>query len=499
MFSRRTATIVWGSSLVLVELLGGCANTMRDEQLARVAKDWSLVVRASQVIPVYPLTEDLMPGDMFLVRMSIPQQHREYQRRGFLPMDMHLTRLQGLEYSDLYLDSYGTRGMTNTPYHWLFPPDGMAPTEVEAHQVDTSKPPNEQGGGSGSRPRRHIDPTLWSSAPRAAFPSYTFQVDSQGGIQTALPIQGVPVALSMLQTDRAFGSVTLSDAYTYGVPYDRLIKSVSTWAAEPNNKEMLRKIRKAVSKGNTWATVLEDAGKFILRDHNERTVYLRVISRVYVVGSVTVALIDVRSGAGKAQAGATSSIQLLNPALQAPKTPQNAGQPADGTTPADKTTTGLAALTGDTKTEASNFQTALKTVTDNLGGAVELRWATARSVALDETFPRPLVIGYLGFDFPVNNDGSLGTPVATQYQLERASGTLKDSPTAPKQRDQITRWLAQDHKNNAKKLTDWLRYRGIAMPADMWVQSEAASPGDLDDAICELNIPEPVPAASRKR
>src|SRR4030042_5910345 len=104
MFPRQTAiTIVVAGSVLLAGLLGGCANTMRDEQLARVAKDVSLVVRASQVIPVYPLTEDLVPGDLFLVRMSIPQQHREYQRRGFLPMDMHLTRLNGLDYAGLYL------------------------------------------------------------------------------------------------------------------------------------------------------------------------------------------------------------------------------------------------------------------------------------------------------------------------------------------------------------------------------------------------------------
>ena len=48
--------------LLAVQLLAGCATqTMSGDQLARVAKDWSLGIRASQVIPVYPLTEDVQP------------------------------------------------------------------------------------------------------------------------------------------------------------------------------------------------------------------------------------------------------------------------------------------------------------------------------------------------------------------------------------------------------------------------------------------------------
>lgn len=506
MFPRQTAiTIVVAGSVLLAGLLGGCANTMRDEQLARVAKDWSLVVRASQVIPVYPLTEDLVPGDLFLVRMSIPQQHREYQRRGFLPMDMHLTRLNGLDYAGLYLGSYGTQSNSNTPYHWQFPPDGKAPTTVEdLRLLDAVE--SDTGDGSKPQPRRHMDPTLWPTAPRAAFPSYTFQVDARGGIQVALPIQGLPVALSMMQTDKAFGSVTLSDAYTYGVPYDKLIRSVQVWAEKQENKETLWMIRKGVMKGNTWASVLEDVGKFIMLDHNRRTVYLRVVSRVYVVGSVTVALINTREGAADAQIGAARDIELLNPALRAPKTPQDSSQPANGSTrPSGGVNDGAKAaptpadLTVDPNKAATNFQKALEAVNANLGGAVKLQWATARSVALDEAFPRPLVVGYLAFDFPIDKDGSLGPPIATQHQLEGTSGpsritgqvmtTVEHSDTAPERRDRITKWLAQD-RERVRVLTAWLAKRGIDMPAGMWARSRAASEADLTDAIRSLSIPE---------
>jgi hypothetical protein len=500
---------------LLVGLLAGCANTIRDEQLARVAKDWSLVVRASQVIPVYPLTEDLVPGDMFLVRMSIPQQHREYQSRGFLPMDMHLTRLQGLDYADLYLGSYGTRGKVNTPYHWQFPPDGIArPTADDPRPAQAATGAGSQHGdgvdaggtqakqGNASKPQsgQHTDPTLWRTAPRAAFPSYTFQVDARGGIQAALPIQGVPVALSMLQTDKAVGSVTLSDAHTYGVTFDDLRDGVYSWASLPENKRLLEEIRIRVGKGNTWASVLEGAGKFVMLDHNERTVYLRVVSRVYVVGSVTVALINTQKGAAEAQIGATRNIELLNPTLQAPKAPQDSSQPAGSVNDGAKATPAPADLTVDPNKAATNFQKALKAVSDNLGGAVKLQWATARSVALDETFPRPLVIGYLGFDFPILKDGARGAPIATKHQVE-GTGTLQirksdRSPvlnyatTSAEARDRIRRWLAADRETNIAALTTWLARRDIDTPAAMWVRSEAAEPTDLTDAIRDLSIPE---------
>ena len=52
----------------------------RDQQLARVARDWCLTIRASQVLPVYPLTEDLQVGDVFLVSTPLSQEVQEIGR-----------------------------------------------------------------------------------------------------------------------------------------------------------------------------------------------------------------------------------------------------------------------------------------------------------------------------------------------------------------------------------------------------------------------------------
>src|SRR6185369_7504669 len=71
----------------------GCVSQQKDEQLSEVAKGWCKTIRASQVIPVYPLTEDVQPGDIFVVQVPIDRQQKVYEDRGFLPLDHHVARL----------------------------------------------------------------------------------------------------------------------------------------------------------------------------------------------------------------------------------------------------------------------------------------------------------------------------------------------------------------------------------------------------------------------
>ena len=68
---KRSYFIQTFAAIVCIGLSGCDTTGTNGKQLAHVAKDWSLVVRASQIIPVYPLTEDLLPGDVFLVQSPI--------------------------------------------------------------------------------------------------------------------------------------------------------------------------------------------------------------------------------------------------------------------------------------------------------------------------------------------------------------------------------------------------------------------------------------------
>ena len=69
-------TLLLPAVLAATLAFSGCSTYLKKTQLEKVAKDWCLVVRASQVIPVYPLTEDLQPGDVFLVQTPASEEAR---------------------------------------------------------------------------------------------------------------------------------------------------------------------------------------------------------------------------------------------------------------------------------------------------------------------------------------------------------------------------------------------------------------------------------------
>ncbi len=323
--------------IIFLPSLIGCGSYLKKREMQKVAKDWCLMVRASQVIPVYPLTEDVEPGDVFMVLEAKDVEVDTYSKRGFLPLDQHMTRLQGLNYQFFYKNSFGIGAFENTPHHWQFPEDSSD------------------------------QKTEWRQAPLAAFPTYSFSVKSGGGINVALPVQGIPVGLSLMKTDSASGSITIADARTYGVSFDQIDDKVRQWSLSPKIRTMLRKTRAAM----------------------ERRIFLRVVNRVYLTGRVMIAMSNSSSGAASARVAEGKKIEI--PELKNEET-------------------------------AVNYKAALATLSTALtstlpGGQIDLSWANSLSVSLSETFPRPLVIGYIGFDYPIGVHGKLGVPVPTSSRL----------------------------------------------------------------------------------
>ena len=105
----RRALIAAGTSVWV--LLGGCSEHKQARTTRGHRQDWSMVIRASQVLPIYPLTEDIQPGDVFLVQTPIDKQHEIYTKRGFLPFDNHLGRIN----PDGYKPFYERRSRSATP------------------------------------------------------------------------------------------------------------------------------------------------------------------------------------------------------------------------------------------------------------------------------------------------------------------------------------------------------------------------------------------------
>ena len=326
--------------LVIVAILvfcSGCTSALRNKQLEKVAKDWALVIRASQVIPVYPLTEDLQPGDVLLVRTPINEQVKLYKKSGFLPLDQHLIRLYPEDYYAFYKARYGvTNENIIPPAHW--------------QKVDGNK-------------------HNWSIAPHAAFPTYQFEVRTGVGLNLAIPIEGVPFALGLMNSGRASGTVTIADTYTFGLDNFHIENLVRGWALQ--NRKLLSKYAP------------ED------EENNKTYHFLRVISRVYVTGRVVATLNNDEATGAEVAAGADRPVNLMG-------IKENA--------------------------TLENYNAAISAINNLLkeqlpGGKVKIATASRRSVTLDQSFDKPLVIGYVGFDIPILTGGRLGTAISTLAQL----------------------------------------------------------------------------------
>lgn len=326
-------------------LFANCTTSLRNKQLENVAKDWSIVIRASQIIPVYPLSEDIQPGDVLIVNTPIDEQVALYKEKGFLPLDQHLVRLYSTEYRNFYNSRYGITDDTIPPAQWQ---------RLEGEETHN-----------------------WKLAPHAAFPTYQFSVRTGLGINLAIPIQGVPFALGLMNSGSASGTVTIADAYSYGLDNFRMEKLVRDW-------------------GNRFRNLLRN-----YEPQDGRFHFLRVVSRVYVTGRVNVTMTNDEATGAEAAAGADRPVQLMG---------IESGATKDNFTSAIEAINAIAA--------------------EQLPGAkIKIALASSRSVTLSETFERPLVIGYVGFDLPILAGGRLGGPISTLAQLTGGSSLAVSSTT----------------------------------------------------------------------
>jgi hypothetical protein len=380
----------FASALIAVVLIGlvGCSWFDRRQTLESVAKEWSMTIRASQVVPVYPLTEDLQPGDVFLVQMPVDRQHEIYDDKGFLPFDNHLTRLHPEGYGEFYDTSFGVgKEDQRVPRTWL------------------------KAGAESS----------FGDAPTAAFPSYRFSVRRGGGFNLALPVEGVPVGLSLLGADAADGTINISDARTYGVDLASLADQVEDWAR--SRRPLLesfapRDHNQTEEKTNVPHPLLNPEDR---PDGEKESNYLRVIYRVYMTGGLDVSLRNAKTGAAGLRAGAATPVSL--------PTPRTGEDTEEVTLESYKQHIEKLNAMLDTVREVAAAGTP--------GGALKVTAASAGSITLKQTFQRPLVIGYLGFDMEILEGGQLGPPVPTHAILTRerissfSEGTF--SPGTPKE------------------------------------------------------------------
>ena len=364
-----------GSALICVAVLffASCASKPPKTELQRVAKDWCLTIRASQVMPMYPLEEDLRPGDVYLINHSIDSEIESWNSKGFLPMVNRFARIP----------------IEKTEYDTYFTHFSGAPPQPSFE--------------------RH---------PKAAFPSYSFSVDKRGSLGLAIPLSSVPVALSMSGARSATGSVVLSGASTIGLPDMVMDIKIKQWASDETIKAFLKD------------KVQESDNPLLLR------AITRVFSITSATVSLTFEQaggIGVQAGAPPAtpdllstsEADFDKRIEQLNKEIELQKTLDEA-EPVE--MPTDSTgETGMdpqiAALEKELR-EVKQLKTmneiqALRrnversSMLDQFGGyilpgaSVRVAGRTARGISMEEIFPKPLVVGYWATEYLVYEDGTL--------------------------------------------------------------------------------------------
>jgi hypothetical protein len=385
---------------------GGCASS--ETEVQKAAKDWCMTIRGSQVIPVYPLTEDIQPGDIFLVQVPIDKQQELYELNGFLALDNHLDRINPIGYDRFYAYSFFAKGVTNElPRDWIRP-----------------------AGTNQS----------WQLAPHVAFPSYSFTVRNGAGMNLAVPVEGVPVGLSLMASDAASGTIEIKDSYTMGVDTISLYRQLGDWA-----------------KANTdFLGYFGPGGK--------QTNYLRVVTRIYATGKMSVSLTDASSRSGGLDVGVPKPVNLLSPALPANST--NTAEAAfQNYTNGWNTLSQIVQAAGAAKDAAGNVLP---------GGSLRLTAASARSVSMDESFTPPIVFGYLGFDCAIATNGELGAPIPTyavlaqlpvqgalrHYANEASANLLRDWVNNPKSADIPAGKTAGDvTKEREDQIAAWIKAR----------------------------------------
>jgi hypothetical protein len=324
LFARLTNLIMKRQLLCLVLIaLCGCGTYSENQQLTRINKDWNLLIRASHIYPVYPLSQDILPGDIFFVSANIDDTSA-WNEKGYLPLDHMVARLYPSNYMGFYSNSWSE--YTN------------------------------------SLPGRWLHDNSWSNAPVAGFPSYSFSVQQGGGASVALPIQGIPVGLSLMEAKRASGYVTLADAHTYGV--DEVSLREQVWDYVNSHQKEL---------------------SFLVAPGDTSTYYLQVVSRVYSVGQVAVSMFNDSAVGGSLWGGSPKDVST--PSLV----------PAGSNTLANTAAnfSNMVNAVNGTVPSAANAANILP------GGTLKFNMVSGRSVSMDETFPKPVIIGYNGFSFSV--------------------------------------------------------------------------------------------------
>ncbi|MBE7496218.1 MAG: hypothetical protein HS117_14845 [Verrucomicrobiaceae bacterium] len=392
--------------------------------LERSAKDWCLAIRANQIVPVYPLDEDVQVGDVMIVDTPVSQLKKKWNSKGYLPIEHRYGRFQPTGYSKYYTaGQYGVTKDSMLPHLWQSPRN---PEEWHSNPsaLPMPIPPKKDGESDADynkRKKETIDRALttnWPLAPRAAFPVIGFNIRRGESFNGALPLKGVPIMLGALGARSVTGSIALTDVFTYGIDEPSIRDDLFNW------------LEKSVATKDYLTAYLARPTD---PDYGKRKIFLRVITRVYLVRSVDVSLVNQDSSAWKLSAGDPKTVQE-NVAFEKKDsdllTQLNLGllqHSLDLGDDASKDPNSIALR--ESAVRIAEERQAMKDQFGGFvvpGGTVALTAATQNSISMRETFTRPIVVGYHALEFEVVHHPETGGVYVKHERPESTFARLDD-------------------------------------------------------------------------
>ncbi|MBV8047187.1 MAG: hypothetical protein JO171_08550 [Paludibacterium sp.] len=346
-------------SLGAVSLLLGCSST---DPTQSVATSWGQELRQMQVEPVFPIREDIQPGDVFILCAGSDPTHPSKQ---VLPISTYWTRLDATTIKQLLEDYYRTRLI-------------MPINKVVGGQAASQ--PSIQQNTSASGTFTHLQLVAFPDAMHASLDSRSLSALIPAGV--ALGRFGI----SSQEVDS--GSLSITSASYYGLPQAKIMPLVKEQIG-PNGELGREDFKKALDAKEAECQPLNLYAQAV------------VVSEVFLANGIRLKLQSSKAATAQMQlntvlssgstvANTLSTIQKLQAsAATAGKTQAPAGNGG--------TASGQDAQTQALSAAVVSLLTGMESSQENLPGVSgTITTGSTGTISMDSIFTKPLVFGYRG-------------------------------------------------------------------------------------------------------
>ena len=172
--------------VTVVVLLTSCSSirSSQHEQYHNIARQWMLTLRSHQMIPAYPMTSQLQPGDILIHNSFLGSQEFMFGASGFLPF------------------------------------------EEKFASLTTELPQDSQS--------------------ECAFPSFNFALNRDREFQTSFPFGIIDTGMALIDSDNVNVSVEIREADTIVSEYPKLMEQFNNWQDKDNVRWSLQNISKFI-------------------------------------------------------------------------------------------------------------------------------------------------------------------------------------------------------------------------------------------------------------